>query len=172
MPLPLDPEQGSQAGMFEAEAAFVEADAVAEVAKDLLYEFNDLITLREAVDAGDVVLGYWFDTKPYKADEGMEHDTVGKAVKVPPFWRIYSGIDVVIQIRRDLWTAFNAEQRKALLYHELKHVGIVGEKKTLKMQEHSIEEFTAVALRFGAWLPSRAAFGDALAELAKVTAAE
>ena len=76
------------------------------------------------------------------------------------------GFDFMIVIARDLWdgaTAVNPEYQKALVHHELKHVGIRYDKDgAIKVDDtsgriigfcrhHDIEEFEEVLSVYGAW---------------------
>jgi len=71
--------------------------------------------------------------------------------------------DVLIEIARDIWEEMDARFQKALMDHELGHIGLeFDEDKTIKMEEttgrikvrirrHDIEEFSDVLERHGAY---------------------
>lgn len=163
MPIPLDPESSSHPGMFPAPPApFERADDVREVARTVLARFDELRDLNEAIDT-DVAVTFWFDNAPFDPiKDEVTHDTIGKALKSPPFWRVESGFDAAVIVSRAFWDIFSTQQREATVLHELLHIGVKRDKHGrvtgVSIAKHSIEEYTAVIRHFGSWLPDRAAF--------------
>jgi hypothetical protein len=68
----------------------------------------------------------------------------------------------VIEIWRTAWLKLKAEQRVALVDHELCHCGYDDEHDTLKIIPHDIEEHNAIAERHGAWHGGLELFGELL----------
>jgi hypothetical protein len=160
---PMDPESGSQPGMFPVVPAFVLAPDVVDVAARVLGRFDELREVREAINDGDVVVTFWFDNAPFDpVKDEITHDTIGKAMKAPPFWKVATGMDAAIIVSAAFWEVFSTEQREATLLHELSHIEIArnksGQATGVRISKHSIEEFTAVIRYYGSWLPDRAAF--------------
>jgi hypothetical protein len=163
MPIPLDPESGSQPGMFPVVPPYAPSDEVAAVAERVLARFDELREVREAVRDGDIRLTYWFDNAGFDpVKDEITHETIGKALKAPPFWRVESGMDAAIIISSAFWAVFSTEQREATVLHELSHIEIArnkaGQPYGVRISRHSIEEFTAVIRHYGSYLPDRAAF--------------
>lgn len=82
--------------------------------------------------------------------------------------------DFIIRINQVFWRAANSREREALVYHELCHIvqrtdsdgDLMFDDDTgapkLALVTHDIEEFNAVAERYGAWMPDVVAFRQAL----------
>lgn len=68
----------------------------------------------------------------------------------------------VIEIWRAHWLKLKAEQRVALVDHELCHCGYDDEHDTLSIIPHDIEEHNAIAERHGAWHGGLELFGELL----------
>lgn len=163
MNAPLDPESGSQPGMFPTVAPFTRAGEVEMLADRLLNKFDELRDVNEATHDGDISLTFWFDNAPFDPlKDEITHETIGKALKAPPFWKNATGMDAAIIIRAAFWEVFSTQQREAAVFHELSHLGIArnkaGQPTGIRITKHSIEEFTSVIRHFGSWLPDRAAF--------------
>lgn len=87
--------------------------------------------------------------------------------------------DVIVEIGKDVWTEATPDFQKALMDHELSHVGIdMDENNTPKMDEmtnrikvtiryHDIEEFEGVLKRHGAYHKELRAFLEAWPERKK-----
>lgn len=163
MPIPLDPESGSQPGMFPLVAPYERDGDLDDVADRVLVNFGELKELYEAKEDGDVVVTFWFDNAPFDpVKDEITHETIGKAMKSPPFWRNESGMDAVVIVSRAFWDVFSTQQREATLLHELLHIEVKRSRKGhvvgVSISKHSIEEFTSVIRHFGSWLPDRADF--------------
>ena len=72
-------------------------------------------------------------------------------------------IDYLIVIGQDAWDALSANQREALMYHELSHfVGWDDETETWTLRGHDIEVFAKEIERYGAWRGDLRVFFDTL----------
>lgn len=83
--------------------------------------------------------------------------------------------DFLLLIDREWWHGADLTRRKALIHHELKHIGHAldreGEPKfdddgnpVWALEDHDIAEFNDTVKRFGAWSPDIPPFTDALRE--------
>lgn len=74
----------------------------------------------------------------------------------------------VIEIAEDFWAEFDANQRRALVDHELSHCQIewddAGEKASLVIVGHDLEEFRSIVERHGLWSPDLEAMARTMAE--------
>lgn len=88
--------------------------------------------------------------------------------------------DFLIVLDQKFWFSANPQLREILVYHELYHcihkTNREGEKRygwderpIWGLRGHDVEEFTAVASRYGAWNSELAAFRDALNAHAEAT---
>jgi hypothetical protein len=63
----------------------------------------------------------------------------------------------VVEIAADLWPKLEADQRRALVDHELAHLHVDYDDETgepmLSVRGHDVEEFNSVVRRHGAWRP-------------------
>lgn len=62
----------------------------------------------------------------------------------------------VIEIASDIWATLTAPRRIALIDHELSHIA-----SDLTLVGHDVEEFSAIAMRHGAWTKSLKTFKQA-----------
>jgi hypothetical protein len=67
----------------------------------------------------------------------------------------------LVEIAKDIWAVLDHSKRKALVDHELAHLGIKGEK--IIILGHDLEEFNAIVRRHGLWQEDVAAFVKAAA---------
>ena len=101
--------------------------------------------------------------------------TLGKCKKASELDRELSPYDFVILLSKDFWMDLHVspEQRKALLDHELTHAAVsydergepkVDEKGRIvyRVRRHDLEEFSAIAERYGCWKKDIEGFADAL----------
>lgn len=146
------------------EPAFVRSAELEELivaVRDAFPEFRDVV---EAMDEGGITIGYVFETKPFDAlHEEYKPHTIAKVSKASPLWREWGSVDAIIQFRRTFWTAFDEQQRRAVAYHELKHLDLSQDDKgrwTLALRHHEIEEFSGVMRHFGPIIPGRKQFLD------------
>lgn len=64
----------------------------------------------------------------------------------------------VIEVAEDAWSLLDADQRKALLDHELCHFCLEESEEgppEMALLDHDVEEFVAIMERHGAWEPGR-----------------
>jgi len=93
----------------------------------------------------------------------QERVTAGMCVKVNDRDRTLHGADIIIEIARPIWTEATANFKKALMDHELSHIGVkvdgqgkleVNEatgRPKLFIRRHDIEEFADVLERNQGW---------------------
>jgi hypothetical protein len=79
----------------------------------------------------------------------------------------FSHLDFLVEVNWMAWTTLSPARRVALLDHELSHFGRdetdKGETKYVILP-HDLEEFHAIARRWGSWRASLADFANALGE--------
>ena len=82
---------------------------------------------------------------------------LGKCSKATGKWRYLVDKDYVIEVWEDYWSTATSEQKRALLYHELKHIDYGEEKDdgelVWKIRRHDIEEFNDVVSKYKLWRP-------------------
>ena len=72
-------------------------------------------------------------------------------------------IDYLIVIGQDAWDTLSANQREALMYHELMHcAGWDDEADAWTLRGHDIEVFAKEIERYGAWRADLRTFFDTL----------
>jgi hypothetical protein len=97
----------------------------------------------------------------YLFAESMGQDdrvTLGKAARASAKIRLLGDRDYVIDFNWTAWLKLTAEQRVALVDHELCHCAGRNEKGAWTMRHHDVEEFTAIVGRHGLWTPDLQAF--------------
>jgi hypothetical protein len=114
--------------------------------------------------------------KPPKRKGCKQFGAVAVLGPVPRFLSSESGdmqdgADVVIVVRSKTWMVFNDDQRRAAIDHLLAHVRADYDEETGELLGwvivgHSVEEFTEVLGRNGAWNPDLREFGLAGQQLA------
>ena len=73
---------------------------------------------------------------------------------------VYLGeVDFTIEFDWTQWRTLTAEQRIALVDHELCHCAWDGEHEKWAMREHDVEEFGEIVQRWGLWQPRLKDFG-------------
>lgn len=89
-----------------------------------------------------------------------------KASKVSGKLHHFSDLEFLIEVNWSQWKVLSDARRIALMDHELAHCGQEDTEKGSKwvMIPHDLEEFNAIARRWGSWRPSMAAFANALGE--------
>jgi hypothetical protein len=91
-----------------------------------------------------------------------QHLKLGRCIKSSPVHRQLHQHDFVICLNQEAWAGFNANQRAALLDHELYHAARAFDKNgspkcdadgkpTWRCRKHDVEEFAAVVGRHGLW---------------------
>jgi hypothetical protein len=134
---------------------FVEAEQPAAIARVL-------IKTAHHSHLANASIGYL-----YKKDiKGRGVVVWGRASKVGGKLAHYSHLDFLIEINWTVWRHLSPARRIALLDHELAHCGREDTEKGEKyvILPHDLEEFHAIARRWGAWRPSLADFANALGE--------
>ena len=97
-------------------------------------------------DLLDARIGFIFRSE---AQTGNGKQTWGKAQKVSDKLKVYLDFDFLIWLARDVWAGLSANQKMALLDHELCHC--LYEDGKLSMRPHDVEEFTEIIDRYGLW---------------------
>jgi hypothetical protein len=102
--------------------------------------------------------------------------TLGKCKKASDLDRELAAFDFIILLKKSFWQdlAVTPDQRRALLDHELCHAGVklderTGEpvfdergRKVYRVVKHDVEEFSAIAERYGHWKLDLEHFAQAL----------
>jgi predicted metallopeptidase len=146
------------------EQAYVEAPELAALAEVVARKYDEFAEVRAVLAQGLLSVHYVWDTKPFDQNkEDYKPHTIAKVVKAPKLWECISGYQVVMVFRRWFWERFSPEQREAVVFHELSHVGIT-DGLTVELRHHDLEEFNAVVRHFGPIIPGRKAFVAALVE--------
>lgn len=147
------------------------ADEVAHIAWELIQEHHEHL---EHIRIEFV----WRDQAADKGGKAV----LGKARKVTGLNAFLARDDTdsddygdffVMEIAQDTWAGMTGAQRKALVDHELHHMGL-DEKARLAIVPHSCEEFSGVLARHGAWKADVAEFieiGKGITRLQLVDAA-
>lgn len=86
----------------------------------------------------------------------------GVASKAGGKLQFLTNLDYTIEINWTTWRQMPAEQRIALIDHELTHCVFDAEKDTWVLREHDIEEFREVVDRWGLWHPALKDFGESV----------
>jgi len=117
-----------------------------------------------------IALAWRKDIKPDK--DG--HILLGKCIKASDLQRELSEYDFVILLNRDAWEheKFGHKRQRALLDHELCHVGVVYRhgkrlkndhgKYVFRTRKHDVEEFSEIVSRHGVWKHDLEIFAEAL----------
>jgi len=75
----------------------------------------------------------------------------GKCQLVSGVHQFASGYQFMIQFNYAIWQTLNENQRGALVWHELEHVGFDSEKNKYYLIPHDVEEFSRVIRKYGLW---------------------
>jgi len=154
-----------------AKTMWREAPEVKEIADRLIPEHHQEIELwmdeiryifrdKAAKSKGRVVLG-----KAHKVG-GMACYLIHSATGDSNEFGDQAGDMFVVEIAEDAWENLTARQRVALVDHELCHFSIEIDEDDgtvlRKIVGHDVEEFSAIAQRYGAWKPDLTEFAEAL----------
>ena len=90
--------------------------------------------------------------------------TMAKASKVTPLNQVLIEYDFLIWIAEDTWTSVTADQREALIDHELMHCAGNSDEGWY-MRQHDIEEFNAIIERHGMWRKDLVRMANAVRQL-------
>jgi hypothetical protein len=94
----------------------------------------------------------------YLSKDSKKSQFLGKCCKASGHWKHLTHYDFVIIVWESWWKSATELQKKALLFHELKHIKLE-EKETpegdleinWKLRKHDAEIFISEMERFGAW---------------------
>jgi predicted SprT family Zn-dependent metalloprotease len=89
-------------------------------------------------------------------------DKAGTAAKAGGKLQFLTSYDYTIEINWTAWRQMTAEQRVALIDHELTHCVYDHEKQKWVLREHDIEEFREIVDRWGLWHPALKTFGESV----------
>jgi hypothetical protein len=152
-------------------AQWREAPEVKEIADRLIPEHHQEIELwmdeiryvfrdKAAKSKGRVVLG-----KAHKLG-GMACYLIHSAPGDLNEFGDQAGDMFVVEIAEDAWETLTMRQKEALVDHELAHLSISINEEDGSIQRnirgHSVEEFTEIIQRHGAWKPDLMEFAEAL----------
>lgn len=154
-------------------AQYSNAPEVAQVAKDLISQHHPHLSLVGADGKGVRIEYYFTDTAPKSGGK----EVIGKARKITSLAAFMAGGDdeasldagdpfFAIVIHRPSWLVMDADRRRALVDHELCHLGVtVDDEDLLKLSiiAHDVEEFRAVIERHGLWSYDVRQFSEAVA---------
>jgi len=73
----------------------------------------------------------------------------GKVLKASPVLKFMTGYDLIVLINKDVWEKLPRNYREALVFHELYHIQVKGDK--ISLRKHDVEEFIRVVERYGPW---------------------
>lgn len=144
------------------EPEFVPSEAIEAVAREVLERHGGVegiprlhetaVQLRD----GGIRVAFLVRTAPFDpAKERATHDAIARAIKAPRLWHDVTGLDAAIWIREWFWDSFSADQRRAVILHELLHLEVTLDddlEPHLRMREHDLEEFRDVVGAYGPWL--------------------
>jgi len=85
---------------------------------------------------------------------------MGKVTKASPLLKFLTGYDAIILINKYEWEHLSPIQKEALVFHELCHIVLSDD--GIKLRKHDVEEFVAVASRYGAWIDNLEEMKEAL----------
>lgn len=142
---------------------FIVAPELKVLAESVISGCDEFRPIADAMREQGLSIAYVFETKPFDpTKDDFKPHIIAKVTKASPLWRLLAGYELAIQFRSYFWDVFDANQRTAVVHHELTHVEVdePGEdgKLKLKLREHDVEDFTATMRRFGPIIPGRAAF--------------
>jgi predicted metallopeptidase len=88
---------------------------------------------------------------------------LGSAAKTSSKVRFLADVDYVVEFNWTAWRNLTAEQRVALVDHELCHCAGRDEKGKWVERAHDVEEFTAIVGRWGLWKDDVRQFANVVA---------
>lgn len=149
MALPLDPVTSDEMFPETYVPPFVTSEEVAELAAEIIGEWDELRVIQEAIDSQvrPLVVAYVLDTKKMAPDEDWTVHTIVNVTKASPLWRSLAGVDVVVAYREHFWDMHEDGERRAFLHHGLSHIDALGGKVSLK--PHPAEGFPWTFRRYG-----------------------
>jgi predicted metallopeptidase len=98
-------------------------------------------------------------------EDKREKDRVklGHAAKASSKVRFLASVDYVIELNWTAWAALSAEQRIAIVDHELYHCAGKDDKGNWTERGHDVEEFGGIVSRWGLWKDDLKQFGQVVA---------
>lgn len=115
-------------------------DEYQHIAQEVIEEYNDLAYLR----GGDIqIILLSSDAEKKKGS----HLVFGVCEKIPDKYKWSIPCDFTITIFDNNIAEFSDEQLRILIFHELLHVGVDGDR--LFVREHDLEDFKEIIDRFG-----------------------
>lgn len=121
------------------------SERYAEIGAELIREEPTLARLR---DSEATVL--YLSSDYARRSKGKE--TLGECERVPAKWRWAVPCDFTVTVYEPNVQGFSDEQLRALVHHELMHVGVELDKdgqETYFTRPHDIDEFQAIAKLYG-----------------------
>lgn len=134
--------------LFEELTRKKETGRYFDVDEEVMALVAELTSTHEAlISARDAKIKFLF----YESER--EPNWLGRCSKASKKWMYIAGVDYVIEINYMWWREASALQKRALLFHELRHVMRVETKKGIKwyVREHEITGFLDEIRIFGPW---------------------
>lgn len=117
---------------------YMEAKIVESVANIVRNRYGDYLSL------GEAKIKYLFFSTKTSTKLGDCDRTTGK-------WKFLTNYDYVVLVWKEWWETANKRERRALIFHELKHVMALDEK--YRTRRHDCELFADEIMLFGPWRP-------------------
>ena len=115
-------------------------DEYTQIGEDVIEEYDELSYLR----GGDVQIVFLSSDAEKKKGS---HKVFGLCEKVPEKYKWAIPCEFTITIFDQNISDFSDEQLRVLIFHELLHIGIDGDR--LYIREHDLEDFKEIIDRFG-----------------------
>jgi hypothetical protein len=94
----------------------------------------------------------------YLAKNSKKSQFLGKCCKASGHWRFLTDYDYVVIVWEPWWKSAELNQKKALLFHELKHIKLEEKENSegdleinWRLRKHDAEIFCSELERFGSW---------------------
>jgi len=84
-----------------------------------------------------------------KKKKSHGHTVRGECIKIPEMYRVLGHISFVIVVYEPNCTGFDDNQYKILIEHELRHIGIDGDRIFIVPHDREYGEFTAISEKYG-----------------------
>ena len=110
------------------------------MAEEIIENTDDLNFIKS------IPVGYLFCDKK-KLERG--HAVRAQCIKVPDMYRVIGHISFVIVVYEPNCGGFDDEQYKILIEHELRHIGIGGDKTYIVPHDFERGEFDAIIKKYG-----------------------
>lgn len=136
--------------------SFILSDEITEVAAAVFAKHGVHFNALRPLKIGYVMIGGGSPPKRDRID-----GVWAKFIKAPPVWRAISGYSAIVWVRDAIWRVLSAEQREALIAHQLSH-GTTNDRGELVVAHHDSEEFAWVARQYGPWNDGVELFGKQL----------